>query len=56
MSDVTQILGAIEQRDPQAAEQLLPPPYDEMRKLAAQRLARERVGQTRQQPADRGSR
>jgi RNA polymerase sigma factor (TIGR02999 family) len=40
-TDVTRILGAIEQGDPQAAEQLLPLVYDELRKLAAQRLAGE---------------
>ena len=39
MNDVTRILSAIEQGDPQAAEQLLPLVYDELRKLAAQRLA-----------------
>jgi RNA polymerase sigma factor (TIGR02999 family) len=46
MSDVTRILSAIEQGDPQAAEQLLPLVYDELRKLAAQRLAQEKPGQT----------
>jgi RNA polymerase sigma factor (TIGR02999 family) len=46
MSDVTQILSAIEQGDPQAAEQLLPLVYDELRKLAAQKLAQEKPGQT----------
>jgi RNA polymerase sigma factor (TIGR02999 family) len=46
MPDVTQILSAIEQGDPSAAEQLLPLVYDELRKLAAQRLAREKAGQT----------
>jgi RNA polymerase sigma factor (TIGR02999 family) len=46
MRDVTQILSAIEQGDPQASEQLLPLVYDELRKLAAQRLAHERPGQT----------
>ena len=39
VSDVTQILSAIEQGDPSAAEQLLPLVYDELRKLAAQKLA-----------------
>jgi RNA polymerase sigma factor (TIGR02999 family) len=48
MSDVTQILSAIEQGDPHAAEQLLPLVYDELRKLAAQKLAQERPGQTLQ--------
>src|SRR6516162_5435252 len=46
MNDVTCILSAIEQGDPQAAEQLLPLVYDELRRLAAQRLAREKPGQT----------
>ena len=46
MSDVTQILSAIEQGDPHAAEQLLPLVYDELRKLAAQKLAQENPGQT----------
>jgi RNA polymerase sigma factor (TIGR02999 family) len=46
MSEVTQILNAIEQGDPQAAEQLLPLVYEELRKLAAQKLAREQPGQT----------
>lgn len=39
MTDVTQILNAIEKGDPKAAEQLLPLIYDELRKLAAQRMA-----------------
>lgn len=46
MAEVTQILNAIEQGDPQAAEQLLPLVYDELRKLAAQKLAQEKPGQT----------
>ena len=46
MSDVTQILSAIEQGDPHAAERLLPLVYDELRKLAAQKLAHESPGQT----------
>src|SRR6476661_5263122 len=46
MSDVTRILSAIETGDPHAAEQLLPLVYDELRKLAAQRLANEKPGQT----------
>src|SRR5262249_17764606 len=46
MSDVTRILSAIEAGDTHAAEQLLPLVYDELRKLAAQRLAREKPGQT----------
>jgi RNA polymerase sigma factor (TIGR02999 family) len=51
MSDVTHILNAIEQGDPQAAEQLLPLVYDELRKLAAQKLAQEKPGQTLQATA-----
>jgi RNA polymerase sigma factor (TIGR02999 family) len=46
MSDVTRILFAIEQGDAGATSQLLPLIYDELRKLAAQKLARERPGQT----------
>src|SRR5262249_53796030 len=51
MNDVTQILSAIEQGDPHAAEQLLPLVYDELRKLAAQKLAQEKPGQTLQATA-----
>src|SRR5262245_62796602 len=51
MSDVTRILSAIEAGDPQAAEQLLPLVYDELRRLAAQRLAQEKPGQTLQATA-----
>jgi RNA polymerase sigma factor (TIGR02999 family) len=51
MSDVTHILSAIEAGDPQAAAQLLPLVYDELRKLAASRLAAERLGQTLQPTA-----
>jgi RNA polymerase sigma factor (TIGR02999 family) len=46
MTDVTRILSAIEQGDPTAAEQLLPLVYDELRKLAAAKLAQEKPGQT----------
>jgi RNA polymerase sigma factor (TIGR02999 family) len=46
MSDVTRILGSIEQGDPSAAEQLLPLVYDELRKLAARQLTNEKPGQT----------
>ena len=46
MTDVTQILSAIEQGDPHAAGQLLPLVYDELRKLAAAKLAQEKPGQT----------
>jgi RNA polymerase sigma factor (TIGR02999 family) len=51
MSEVTRILSAIEQGDSQAAEQLLPLVYDELRKLAAQKLAQEKPGQTLQATA-----
>jgi RNA polymerase sigma factor (TIGR02999 family) len=51
MSDVTRILSAIEQGDPHAAEQLLPLVYDELRQLAAQKLAQEKTGQTLQATA-----
>src|SRR5262250_1894775 len=51
MSDVTRILSAIDQGDPHAAGALLPLVYDELRKLAAQQLARERPGQTLQATA-----
>jgi RNA polymerase sigma factor (TIGR02999 family) len=46
MSDVTRILSAIEQGDPHAADELLPLVYDELRKLAADRMAQEKPGQT----------
>lgn len=46
MSEVTRILTAIEHGNPNAAEQLLPLVYDELRKLAAQKLAQEKAGQT----------
>lgn len=51
MSDVTQILNAITEGDPSAASQLLPLVYDELRKLAAQRLAHQAPGQTLQPTA-----
>src|SRR5262245_58771812 len=51
MNDVTRILSDIERGDPHAAEQLLPLVYDELRKLAAQRLAQEKPGQTLQATA-----
>src|SRR3954466_193586 len=51
MNDVTRILAAIEHGDPQAAEQLLPLVYDELRKLAAAKLAQEKPGQTLQATA-----
>ena len=46
MPEVTHILSAIEKGDPHAAEQLLPLVYDELRKLATQKLAQEKPGQT----------
>src|SRR6476660_8044963 len=46
MNDVTRILSAIEQGDPRASEELLPLVYRELRRLARQRLAREKPGQT----------
>jgi RNA polymerase sigma factor (TIGR02999 family) len=51
MNDVTRILTAIDGGDPQAAERLLPLVYDELRKLAAQRMAQEKPGQTLQATA-----
>jgi RNA polymerase sigma factor (TIGR02999 family) len=51
MSEVTRILSAIQEGDPHAAEQLLPLVYDELRKLAAQKLAQEKPGQTLQATA-----
>src|SRR5262245_21636780 len=51
MSEVTRILSAIEQGDPSAAEQLLPLVYDELRRLAAVKLADEKPGQTLQATA-----
>ena len=51
MVEVTRILSAIERGDPRAAEQLLPLVYDELRKLAARKLAREKPGHTLQATA-----
>jgi RNA polymerase sigma factor (TIGR02999 family) len=51
MNDVTRILSAIEQGDPRAAERLLPLVYDELRNMAARRLAHEKPGQTLQATA-----
>ena len=51
MTNVTQILSAIEQGDRHAAEQLLPLVYDELRRLAAERLVHEKPGQTLQATA-----
>jgi RNA polymerase sigma factor (TIGR02999 family) len=51
MNEVTRILNAVEQGDPQAAERLLPLVYEELRKLAAQKLVQEKPGQTLQATA-----
>jgi RNA polymerase sigma factor (TIGR02999 family) len=51
MSDVTRILKSIEDGDPKASEELLPLVYDELRKLAAARMAQEKPGQTLQATA-----
>ena len=51
MSDVTKILAAIEDGDPAKADELLPLVYDELRKLAAARMSREKPGQTLQATA-----
>jgi RNA polymerase sigma factor (TIGR02999 family) len=51
MNDVTRILSAVEHGDPHAAEQLLPLVYEELRRLAAQKMAQEAVGQTLQPTA-----
>jgi RNA polymerase sigma factor (TIGR02999 family) len=51
MKGATEILSAIEQGDPEAAEELLPLVYDELRKLAARKLAQEKPGQTLQATA-----
>src|SRR5262245_51015221 len=51
MSDLTRILSAIEQGDPHAVQQLLPLVYEELRRLAAQKLAREPAGHTLQPTA-----
>ena len=51
MSDVTQLLNAIDAGDPQAADQLLPLVYEELRKLAAARMAQQSPGQTLQATA-----
>src|SRR5438552_10789048 len=46
MNDVTQILDLVQQGDPSAADELLPLVYEELRRLAAQRLSHEKPGQT----------
>jgi RNA polymerase sigma factor (TIGR02999 family) len=51
MDAITKVLNAIERGDPHAAEQLLPLVYDELRKLAAERMAQEKPGQTLQATA-----
>jgi RNA polymerase sigma factor (TIGR02999 family) len=51
MSEITRILSGIHEGDPHAAEQLLPLVYDELRKLAAEKMAQERPGQTLQPTA-----
>jgi RNA polymerase sigma factor (TIGR02999 family) len=51
MHEITRILSAIEQGDPQAAEQLLPLVYDELRRLAAEKMGQEKPGQTLQPTA-----
>ena len=51
MQQVTQLISALQQGDPRAAEKLLPLVYDELRKLAAQRLGQEKPGQTLQATA-----
>src|SRR5216683_1821569 len=51
MNEFTRILSAIEQGDPHAAEQLLPLVYEELRQLAAHKLAQEKAGQTLQATA-----
>jgi RNA polymerase sigma factor (TIGR02999 family) len=51
VTEVTHILSAIEQGDPQAASRLLPLVYDELRRLAAQKLTHEKLGQTLQATA-----
>lgn len=51
MSDVTQLLNSIDEGDPNAAARLLPLVYEELRRLAASRIAREKPGQTLQATA-----
>jgi RNA polymerase sigma factor (TIGR02999 family) len=51
MNEVTRVLSAVEQGDPQAASQLLPLVYDELRRLAAHKLAQEKAGHTLQATA-----
>ena len=51
MSDVTRLLDAVERGEPQAAEELLPLVYEELRRLAAAKMANEKPGQTLQPTA-----
>lgn len=51
MNEVTRIINAIEQRDPKATEKLLPLVYEELRVLAAKKMAQEKPGQTLQAAA-----
>jgi len=51
MSEATRLINAIDKGDPHAAQQLLPLVYDELRKLAVQRMAQEKPGQTLQPTA-----
>jgi hypothetical protein len=51
MSDVTQLFSAIDAGDPKAADQLLPLVYEELRRLAASKMAQEKPGQTLQATA-----
>jgi ECF sigma factor len=51
MTNLTNILDAVDRREPQAAEQLLPLVYDELRKLAVLKMAQEKPGQTLQATA-----
>ena len=51
MNEVTRVLSAIEKGDPQAAEQLLPLVYNELHQLAAEKMAKEKPGQTLQATA-----
>ena len=55
MNEVTRILGALEQGDLHAAEQLLPFVYDELRRLAAQKVAREAPGHARRRGSAAGA-
>ena len=56
MSDVTQVLNAIEAGEPKAGDRLLPLVYEELRRLAASKMAQEKAGQTRQHTSGGGAR